>query len=258
MEVFVISTVKGYVHSIETFGTVDGPGIRCVVFFQGCPLRCLYCHNSDTRRMDMASKMYEAKELAEEVARYKHFFDTSNGGVTASGGEPTLQAEFLGDFFRECKKRGIQTALDTSGYVDMEAAKKFLDFTDLVLLDVKHLDEEKCIELTGKSNEKFFKFLGLLEQKNIPVIIRQVLVEGFTDSAEYIDSLITFLNQYSCIKKVEVLPFHKMGEHKWETLGLKAPLAHLSSYSEEKAQSIQKLINESMLYNSTKVQNIVY
>lgn len=113
----------------------------------------------------MASETYEIKELVEEVSRYKHFFDTSNGGVTASGGEPTLQAEFLSDFFNECKKRGIHTALDTSGYVDMEAAEKILAFTDMVILDVKHLDDEKCIELTGKSNEKFFEFLRILEKK---------------------------------------------------------------------------------------------
>lgn len=242
-----MSVLKGYIHSIETFGTVDGPGIRTVIFFQGCPLRCLYCHNPDTRDMNRAAETYSAGRLAEEAARYKHFFDASGGGVTASGGEPTVQAEFLSEFFKECKNRGIHTALDTSGFVDTDAAEKFLKYTDLVLLDVKHLDEEKCIQITGKSNKKFFEFITLLQKKNIPVIIRQVLLEGWTDTPEYIDSIIVFLKQYSCIKKVEVLPFHKMGEHKWESLGLKAPLSHVPPYAAEKAEKIQK-----MLYNYMK------
>lgn len=238
--------IKGYVHSVETFGTVDGPGIRYIVFFQGCPLRCLYCHNADTRQANMHSLVYDAGDLADEAARYKPFFDASHGGVTASGGEPALQADFLGEFFKECKDRGINTALDTSGFVDLKSAAKFISFTDMVLLDVKHLNEEKCIELTGKSNKKSLEFLDLLEKKNIPVTIRQVLVEGWTDSTEYIDSLISFVKNYSCIKKVEVLPFHKMGEHKWEIIGQKAPLSNMPSYSKEKAEEIQKKIIKAM------------
>lgn len=240
-------SMKGDIHSIETFGTLDGPGIRCVVFFQGCPLRCLYCHNPDTREANMKSKTYDAAELADEMIKYKHFFDASGGGVTASGGEPTLQPEFLGEFFRQCKYRGIHTALDTSGYVDSENAEKFLKYTDMVLLDIKHLDEDKCIKLTGKSNDKFFNFIELLQQKNIPVVIRQVLVEGWTDSPEYISSLVVFLRKYPCVKKVEVLPFHKMGEHKWETMGMEPPLSHMSSFSKEKAEKIQKIINEKFI-----------
>lgn len=234
-----MSNIKGYIHSTESFGTLDGPGIRTVIFFQGCPLRCLYCHNPDTREGNPHVLEYEADGLVNEIIKYKHFFDASSGGVTASGGEPAIQAEFLGEFFKICKEKGIHTALDTSGYVDVQAAEKFLTYTDLVLLDVKHLNDKKCIELTGKSNGKFFSFIKLLQQKNIPVIIRQVLIEGITDSEEYIDNLITFIKQYSCIKKVEVLPFHKMGEPKWESLGLKAPLTHMQPYSKDKAYEIQ-------------------
>lgn len=240
--------LRGYVHSIETFGTVDGPGIRCVIFLQGCPLRCLYCHNPDTRTVNGEGIKYSPKELADEISKYKHFFDASGGGVTASGGEPALQPEFLGEFFKECKNRGIHTALDTSGFVDMDSVEAFLPYTDLVLLDIKHLNEEKCIELTGKSNRRALDFLGLLEQKNIPVIVRQVLVEGWTDSTQYIDSLIVFLKQYSCINKVEALPFHKMGEHKWEAMGLKSPFSHIASYPHEKACRIQKLMEEAIQY----------
>lgn len=239
-----MSNIKGYIHSIESFGTLDGPGIRTVVFFQGCPLRCLYCHNPDTRVANTNATEYDVSMLVKEVLKYKHFFDASSGGVTASGGEPTLQAEFLGEFFKACKEKEIHTALDTSGFVDRQEAEKFLPYTDLVLLDVKHLKEKECIELTGKPNKKFFSFLKLLQEKNIPVIIRQVLIEGFTDSSEYIDSLIAFLKPYSCVKKIEVLPFHKMGEPKWESLGLVPPLSHIPSYSSEKACEIQRKIQK--------------
>lgn len=247
--------VKGYVHSVETFGTVDGPGIRYIVFFQGCPLRCLYCHNADTRNTNMKFMVYDAEGLADEALRYKHFFDASGGGVTASGGEPTLQSDFLGRFFKECKDRGIHTALDTSGFIDLESAEKFIPYTDMVLLDVKHLNETKCLELTGKSNKRSFEFLNLLEGKNIPVIIRQVIVEGWTDSQEYIDSLIAFTKSYSCIKKVEVLPFHKMGEHKWEIIGQEAPLSHMPSYPKEKAEEIQRKINGAMKKEGAAFRN---
>lgn len=236
----------GYIHSIETFGTVDGPGIRCVVFFQGCPLSCLYCHNPDTRASNMGARKYTPHELAHEAAKYKHYFKASGGGVTASGGEPTFQAEFLREFFKECKLQGIHTALDTSGFVDLNAAEKIIEFTDLVILDIKHLESSKCKELTGKSNTEAFEFLRLLSQKSIPVIIRQVLVEGWTDSEEYINSLIDFLKDYSCVQKVEVLPFHKMGEEKWEKLGMKAPLSHIPPFPQEKADKIQSMINEKL------------
>lgn len=239
-----MDSIKGYIHSIETFSTLDGPGIRSVVFFQGCPLRCLYCHNPDTRKCSASSHIVSIKELTSEVLKYKSYYEASNGGITVSGGEPCYQPDFLAEFLKELRKLNIHTAIDTSGYVDEASSEKFLPYTKLVLLDIKHLKSKECIKLTGKSNEKAFSFLKLLNSRNIPVILRQVLLKDFTDTDDYIKELILFAKSYSCIKKIEVLPFHKMGEPKWEALGLNPPLKKIPSYNIEKSEAIQKRINE--------------
>lgn len=221
--------MKGNIHSIETFGTVDGPGIRTVIFFQGCPLHCLYCHNADTQR-SIDGKKYDAEELLKFALKYKSYYKASNGGITATGGEPSMQPEFLAEFFKLCKNEGIHTALDTSGYVDLNTAEMFIPYTDLVLLDIKHLDNDKCKKLTGHENTKALKFLEYLNKKNIPVIIRQVVVPGWTSSEEYIMKLGSFVTDFKCIKKMELLPFHKMGEYKYVEMGLKPPLADVPEF----------------------------
>lgn len=227
--------MKGNIHSIETFGTVDGPGIRTVIFFQGCHLHCLYCHNADTQSFT-GGKKYDAEELLQFVIKYKHYYKASNGGVTATGGEPSMQPEFLAEFFKLCKSEGIHTTLDTSGYVDINIAEMFIPYTDLILLDIKHLDNDMCIKLTGHGNIKAFKFLNYLNEKNIPVVIRQVVVPGWTSSEEYIMRLGSFVTDFKCIKKLELLPFHKMGEYKYVEMGLKPPLADVPEFPVQTAK----------------------
>lgn len=203
----------GKIHSIETCGAVDGPGIRSVVFFQGCPLRCLYCHNPDTWPI-LGGRDWQSEKLVEFVAGYKTYFDLTGGGVTASGGEPTLQAEFLGGFFSGCRERGIHTALDTCGYVDLRKTELYLEYTDLVLLDIKHLDSDKCRDLTGRGNKRALAFLELLQKMGIPVILRQVVFPGWTDTPVYNYQLHKLADKFSVVEKIECLPYHRMGEKK--------------------------------------------
>lgn len=229
--------MKGFIHSIESFSTVDGPGIRSTVFLQGCPLRCLYCHNVDTRNIEKGTA-YTAEELLYKLVRYKGYYEASGGGITASGGEPTFQPEFLGEFFRLCSENKINTALDTSGYADVENSNIYLKYTNLVLLDIKHIDNEKCLKLTGKGNKNSLAFLEHLKCLNIPVIIRQVLVPGWTDSKEYIERLGVFLKNYSNIIRIELLPFHTMGSYKWKNIGIENPLKDLEALPVEKGISL--------------------
>lgn len=239
--------MRACIHSIETFGTLDGPGIRNVIFFQGCPLRCLYCHNADTRVVKEPN--YDLKDLLNFVERYKPFFEASKGGVTASGGEPTMQAEFLGEFFKGCKEKNINTALDTCGYLDIKKAEIFIPFTDIVLLDIKHLDDTMCIKLTGKSNKKALDFLEYLEAKKVTVYLRQVLIPGWTDSYDYIRNLGSFAKKYSCIKRIELLPYHKTGETKWEKLGIESPFNNVPPFSYKKAKEYSQILSNEFNIN---------
>lgn len=214
---------KGRVHSIETFGTVDGPGIRSVIFFQGCPLRCKYCHNRDTWDTKGGTE-YTAEELIENVSRYSSYWKLSGGGITASGGEATLQADFLAELFEKAKEKGIHTCLDTSGFVDIQKVEKVLDNTDLVLLDVKHMDEEESIKLTGVGIEKTLKLARYLDEKNIPIWLRHVLLPGITDSEENLSKIGELAASLNNIDRLEILPYHTMGVHKWENMGLEYEL----------------------------------
>lgn len=207
----------GYVHSVETFGTLDGPGIRYVVFLQGCSLRCKYCHNPDTWAFHKGKKMCST-DVISDILRYKSYIKT--GGVTVSGGEPLLQSDFVAEILKLCHDNGIHTCIDTSGIVPVEVCKNAIDEADLLLLDIKHIDTEKCKDITGKGNENALKMLNYRQQQGKDVWIRYVLVPGLTDDKESLERTAKYLSGFSVIKKIELLPFHKMGEFKWRQLGL--------------------------------------
>lgn len=211
--------VVGRIHSIETCGTVDGPGIRYVIFMQGCPLRCAYCHNPDTWDINKG-KTLTVDEIVEDIKRYIPYIKSSNGGVTVTGGEPLLQIEFVAELFKELKKIGIHTAIDTSGYVDIEDVKELIEYTDLFLLDIKHIDDIEHKKLTGVTNQKTLKLSKYLSDRGIPVWIRHVIVSGITDDLEEVKALAEFISTLKNIKKVEILPYHKMGEYKYEALNM--------------------------------------
>lgn len=217
------------VHSLESFGTVDGPGVRFVVFVQGCPLRCAYCHNPDTWAVN-EGKVYDIDELVFEIEKYKSFL---SGGVTVSGGEPLLQAKALIYMFDALKKLGIHTCIDTSGYVIVnETIEALLKVTDLVLLDIKHIDDIKHTDLTQVSNKKTLAFAKYLDSIGKPTWIRYVLVPSKNDSKEDILKLKSFIDTLSNVEKVEVLPYHEFGVFKWKEMGLDYPLTGIEPPTE--------------------------
>lgn len=233
-------TVYGYIHSVESFGAVDGPGVRFVVFMQGCPLRCLYCHNPDTRRLDTGNRV-TAQELFTQILEYKSFI--KSGGVTFSGGEPLVQAEFLTEVIKLCRGEGIHTAVDTSGGVPLAAAKTAIAAADLLLLDIKDIDTEGCITLTGKSNTDAFDILNYCEYIEKPVWIRHVVVPKYTMKEEKYHRMGRILSWYHCIERLELIPFHKMGEYKWEFEDTAYMLHEIGSPADEdmlKAKEIMK------------------
>lgn len=245
--------LKGRVHSIETFGTVDGPGIRYIIFFQGCPLRCKYCHNRDTWKPN-CGKEYTSDELVQDIVKYQSYMQFSGGGVTASGGEATLQADFVAELFAKCKELGIHTCLDTAGFVDIEKVDKLLDYTDLVLLDIKHIDNEKCKKLTGVGNEKALKLAKHLDERNIPIWFRHVLVPGVTDSEENLSKIGEFAATLNNIDRLEILPYHTMGVHKWENMGLKYDLKDVRDANDEDVARAAEIIERYgvKVFNSKK------
>lgn len=209
--------MKGYIHSFETFGTKDGPGIRFVLFMQGCPLRCLYCHNPDTWNINNAKYELSSEEALNEVQKVKGFV---RGGVTVSGGEPLLQADFILEFFKLCKKEGIHTSVDTSGIFLNDKIKEVLEYTDLVLLDIKHIDPDKYRALTGKSLEPTLKFMEYLSEINKPVWVRYVLVPQYTDDENDLNKWAQYVSRFDNVEKVDILGFHQMAKPKWEQLCL--------------------------------------
>lgn len=223
----------GHIHSIESFGTVDGPGIRFVIFMQGCTLKCKYCHNRDTWKIN-AGKKITIDELVKEIQNYRTYIENSGGGVTVSGGEPLLQAEFVTELFKKLKELGIHTALDTAGSIPLSPSiKELLKYTDLVLLDIKHIEDEKAINLTGFSNKNNLEFAKYLNNINIPIWIRQVLVPGYTDDKFDLQKLKAFINSLSNVEKVEILPYHNLGKFKWDELGDKYELENVVPPSQE-------------------------
>lgn len=212
-----VNIAKGYVHSVESFGTLDGPRIRYVIFLQGCGLRCLYCHNPDTWNMS-EGKILTVTDVMNDIKKYYSFI--KNGGVTISGGEPMLQPEFVLEILKSCKKLGLHTAIDTSGAVHISLSAMCIDEADLILLDIKTLDPSGFIKLTGNSIDNSLVTLDYCERIGKPVWIRHVLVPGITLDYEKLNELADFLSSYKCIQRVELLPFHKMGEYKWKECGL--------------------------------------
>lgn len=216
--------ITANVHSIETFGTVDGPGIRFILFLQGCALRCKYCHNKDSCSIGTGKNM-TLEDIYKKVSRYKEYIMNSNGGVTVSGGEPLLQVDFVIEFFKLLKENGYHTALDTSGAFPIsDKIKEVLKYTDLVLLDIKHIDNEKCIDLTGVPNTNTLNFAKFLSDNNIKIWIRQVLVPGITDDQKDLLKLKEFISTLKTVDNIEILPYHTMGKYKWEELGFKYEL----------------------------------
>ncbi len=209
--------MTGRIHSIDSFGTMDGPGVRFVVFFQGCPLRCLYCHNPDTWNPN-AGTLISAEEIVEKAERFRSYL--RGGGVTLSGGEPLLQPEFSLAILQHLRKFNLHSALDTAGMMPLSISAPVIDAADMVLLDIKALDPEDCRVLTGQSNANELSTLDYCEKTSKRTWIRHVIVPGITLDTGKLKKLAAFLRQYTCVEKVELLPFHKLGEYKWKELGI--------------------------------------
>ena len=233
-------SVIGKVHSFQSLGTVDGPGIRFVVFLQGCNLRCKCCHNPDTWDMN-GGKEFTAEEIAAKAERYKEYFG-AEGGITVSGGEPLLQADFVREIFRLCHEKGINTCLDTSGCILNDSVKALLCETDRVLLDIKYTDGELYKENVGCSMEKPLEFLTLLNEKKIPVTLRQVIIPTINDSSENIAKLSGIAKKHSCVDKTELLAFRKFCQTKYEAMQIPFPFADLPTPTAEKMQELNALL----------------
>ena len=235
----------GRIHSTESFGTVDGPGIRYVIFMQGCPMRCLYCHNPDTWEVGTGSEI-SAEELIDEYRKNRDFY--KKGGITVTGGEPLLQIDFITVLFKMAKDYGIHTAIDTSGitYSEGEEYKAKLDdlmkYTDLVMLDVKHIDSDTHEKLTGHKNERILAFAKYLEEKNVELWVRHVVIEGYTDKADDLYRLGRFIGGLKNLKALDVLPYHTMGKAKYRELGIPYPLEGVDPTSKESADKAKKHI----------------
>lgn len=241
--------MEAYLHSTESFGTVDGPGVRFVIFLQGCPMRCKYCHNPDTWEMH-AGERRSAESLIEEYEHNRAFY--KNGGITVSGGEPLAQVDFLLELFRLAKDRGIHTCLDTSGGTyrpgDSEYNRKLsqvFSLTDLVMLDIKHMDPAAHRELTGMDNDGILAFARYLDEKEIPIWIRHVVVPGITDDADALRRLGQFIGTLSHVKALDVLPYHTMGVTKYKGMGIPYPLDGVEPATKEQAIMAKQIILES-------------
>ena len=236
------NNLNARVHSVESFGTVDGPGIRFVLFLQGCPLKCKYCHNRDTWETH-AGTVRTLTDILDEIKRYLPYFNTSHGGVTVSGGEPLLQAKFVTELFKELHKLNIHVALDTAGSLPItKEIEDLLAVTDLVLLDIKHINNEKAINLTSHSNTNNLNFARYLDEHHIPMWIRQVIVPGYTDGEDDLKELKKFIDSLSNVTKVELLPYHNLGEYKWENLGEIYPLKDVMPPTEEQMNFAKKIL----------------
>lgn len=242
--------MDGYIHSTESFGTVDGPGIRFVVFLQGCPMRCLYCHNPDTWEAGKGEKK-SADEILKEYDKNRDFY--KRGGITVTGGEPLLQIDFVTELFRKAKEKGIHTCIDTSGITFNKNSEKcvsrfdeLMKYTDLVMLDIKHIDPEGHKRLTGQDNKNVLDFASYLEEKEKPFWVRHVIVEGHTDKKEELVRLGKYLAQFRFLKALDVIPYHTMGVSKYENLGIDYPLKGADALSVSDAVKAKGYIMEGL------------
>ena len=238
--------MNGYVHSTESFGTVDGPGVRFVIFLQGCPMRCKYCHNPDTWKMNSGT-LRSAQSLLAEYERNKAFY--KNGGITVTGGEALMQIDFLLELFSLAKEKGIHTCLDTSGVTYRPGEREYnrkldqlMEVTDLVMLDIKHIDPQGHKDLTGYDNAGILAFARYLDEKKVPVWIRHVIVPGITDDPALLTRLGAFLGTLSNVKALDVLPYHIMGVRKYEELDMDYPLKGVEPATKQQALEAKKII----------------
>ena len=239
--------MTGRIHSLESFGTVDGPGIRYVVFTQGCPMRCMYCHNPDTWDPN-GGREVTVEEILSEFNANRDFY--AKGGITVTGGEPLLQMDFLTELFKQAKSQGIHTCIDTSGITfnpqNTEKMDILMSYTDLVMLDIKHIDNEEHIKLTGKSNTNILQFAKYLEEHKIPLWVRHIIVEGITDKPEYLTRLGRFIGSLKNLSALDVLPYHTMGVNKYKELGIPYKLEGLPALPLDKAQEAKNHILNGM------------
>lgn len=239
--------LKGYVHSLESFGSVDGPGVRYVIFLTGCAMRCQFCHNPDTWNMQ-AGTLYTTDELLKTAMRYRTYWG-EKGGITVSGGEPLLQIEFLTELFRKAKEQGIHTTLDTSGNPFtreepfFEKMQELMKYTDLVILDIKHIDDEKHKVLTGCTNENILDMAKYLDEIGKPVWIRHVLVPERSDEDVALEKLHEFIEELGNVEKVEVLPYHTLGAYKWKELGYEYPLEGIDPPTKERVEHAKQVLH---------------
>ena len=232
--------MTGYIHSFQSLGATDGPGIRFVAFTQGCNLRCGCCHNPDTWKIN-EGKEYTAEDVANRAARYKEYFG-SEGGITVSGGEPLLQADFVKEIFELCHKAGINTCLDTSGSILNDSVKALLEVTDRVLLDIKYTTDELYKEHAGCEMKPVLEFLDYLNKKEIPVTLRQVIIPTLNDNEKNILELKRIASEHSCVDKTELLPFRKICQVKYDNMGLKFPFAHIPEPSAETMNKLKSML----------------
>lgn len=234
--------IKGRVHSIQTMGTLDGPGVRFVIFMQGCNLRCKCCHNPDTWDINGGTE-YTAEELVSKILRYVEYFG-KDGGVTLSGGEPLLQAGFAREIFSLCHDKGINTCLDTSGCIRDKEVKNLLKETDRVLLDIKYTDDEMYLENVGCSITKPMEFLTYLDEEKIPTTIRQVIIPGLNDTEDNIKNLKEIAQSHICVDKIELLPFRKICQTKYDSMGIEFPFAEVPEPQRETMENLSKIVEE--------------
>lgn len=234
--------ITGKVHSIQSLGTVDGPGVRFVVFMQGCNLRCKCCHNPDTWSTE-GGTAFTPEEIVSKALRCKEYFG-KDGGITISGGEPLLQADFCRKVFSLCRKEGINTCLDTSGSILNEGVKQLLEETDRVLLDIKYTDESLYEENAGCSLNKPLEFLSYLNVRQIPVTLRQVIIPGLTDKADNILKLKEIAAEHTCVDKVELLPFRKICQVKYDNMGIPFPFSHIPEPTRETMENLNQMIQK--------------
>lgn len=239
--------LQGYVHSTESFGSVDGPGVRYIIFLTGCAMRCQFCHNPDTWNMQ-AGKLYTADELLKTALRYRNYWG-EDGGITVSGGEPLLQIDFLIELFRKAKEQGVHTTIDTSGnpFTREEPffskMQELMKYTDLVMLDIKHIDDDAHQVLTGCTNQNILDLAKYLDEIGKPVWIRHVLVPERSDDDAALENLHAFIETLGNVEKVEVLPYHTLGSYKWKELGYEYPLEGIDPPTKERVENAKKILH---------------